>query len=177
MPAFVKLIQGSFHQGNERFGSTAGKQCTCCALFSLTLSVVKNPGSWDKRDIDYIVESGDQNLKVVLFSHGTPVTLALHRPWQIDVLDVCNSFEQMSLSEGRRHQYFEEIPLCWDCWMIYLHPQEELHPFCSFRTLISWRGLLESYCVILLITVFLNDVITLDDVIQMTSNFAIANRF
>ena len=63
MPAFVKLIQGSFHQGNERFGSTAGKQCTWCALFSLTLSVVKNPGSWDKRDIDYIVESGDQNYK------------------------------------------------------------------------------------------------------------------
>ena len=29
-----KVIQGSFHQGNPRFGKTAGVQCTCDSLFA-----------------------------------------------------------------------------------------------------------------------------------------------
>ena len=59
MTLFLKITQGSFHQADERFGSTAGRQCTCCALFSATLSVVKNPAYWDFDDINYVVENGD----------------------------------------------------------------------------------------------------------------------
>jgi len=30
---FVNITQGSFHQGDERFGESAGKQCTLFAIF------------------------------------------------------------------------------------------------------------------------------------------------
>jgi len=43
---FVNITQGSFHQGDERFGESAGKQCTCCSLYSIAFSRVKNPGNW-----------------------------------------------------------------------------------------------------------------------------------
>ena len=63
---FLKITQGSFHQGNvEKFGLTAGRQCTCCTLFSTVFSVVKNPGHWDKIDIDYVVENGDKTFKEI----------------------------------------------------------------------------------------------------------------
>lgn len=30
-----KTVQGSFHQGNERFGNTAGAQCACNSSYAL----------------------------------------------------------------------------------------------------------------------------------------------
>ena len=63
MTSFLKLTQGSFHQGDLRFGLTAGRQCTCCALFSAAFSQVKGPGYWNTRDIDFVVENGDKLFK------------------------------------------------------------------------------------------------------------------
>ena len=60
---FVKITQGSFHQGNEQFGQTAGKQCTCNALFSIVFSNIKNQGNWDFIDINYVLEHGDKLYK------------------------------------------------------------------------------------------------------------------
>ena len=54
-----KVVQGSFHQGNDRFGETAGRQCTCCALFSVAFTLVKSPGHWVSKDLDFIIENGD----------------------------------------------------------------------------------------------------------------------
>lgn len=36
-----KVAQGSFCQGNQRFGSTAGFQCACNSLYALCWSRVK----------------------------------------------------------------------------------------------------------------------------------------
>ena len=33
----LKSVQGSYNQGNKRFGLTAGRQCTCNALSSVAL--------------------------------------------------------------------------------------------------------------------------------------------
>ena len=64
MTTSIKITQGSFHQGNiERFGLSAGTQCTCCALFSVTFSIIKNPGWWKSIDIDFVVQSGDKIYK------------------------------------------------------------------------------------------------------------------
>ena len=63
MTSFVKITRGSFHQGNEKFGLTAGRQCTCCALFSVVFSTVKNPGNWNCADVNYVVDHGDQVYK------------------------------------------------------------------------------------------------------------------
>ena len=57
---FVKITQGSFHQGNEKFGQTAGKQCMCNALFSIAFSNIKNQGNWDCIDVNYVLEHGDK---------------------------------------------------------------------------------------------------------------------
>ena len=38
----LNSMQGSFHQGNiEKFGDTAGRQCTCMALFAIAYASFK----------------------------------------------------------------------------------------------------------------------------------------
>ena len=61
--SILKAVQGSFHQGNEKFGETAGMQCTCCSLFSIAFTLVKNPSCWDSKDLDFVVEKGDKTYK------------------------------------------------------------------------------------------------------------------
>ena len=41
----LKAVQGSFNQGNERFGLTAGRQCTCNALTSVAFTLIKSQGT------------------------------------------------------------------------------------------------------------------------------------
>jgi len=60
---FEKVVLGYFHQGNEKFGDSAGKQCTCCSLFSVTFTHLKSPGHWSPSDLDFIVDSGDSIYK------------------------------------------------------------------------------------------------------------------
>ena len=49
----------SFHQGDKRFGETAGIQCACIALTELCWSVMRKVSIWRAADLDYIWESGD----------------------------------------------------------------------------------------------------------------------
>ena len=60
-PRYVvaKVVQGSFHQGNERFGSTAGIQCACNSLYALCWSKVKKVFAWNISDLDHILTQGD----------------------------------------------------------------------------------------------------------------------
>ena len=44
-------VQGSFNQENERFGLTAGRQCTYNALTSVAFTLIKSPGTWNNRDL------------------------------------------------------------------------------------------------------------------------------
>ena len=48
-------VLGSFHQGDKRFGETAGTQCACMALTALCWKV----SIWRVSDVDCILESGD----------------------------------------------------------------------------------------------------------------------
>lgn len=64
------VVQGSFHQGNVRFQQSAGKQCTCCSLFSVAFILIKSQGHWNSDDLDFIVENGDsiyKSLNVVTY--------------------------------------------------------------------------------------------------------------
>ena len=45
------------------FGETAGRQCSCCALFSICFSLVKRPTYWKPCDLDFIVREGDKLYK------------------------------------------------------------------------------------------------------------------
>ena len=54
-----KVIMGSFHQGNTRFGLTAGIQCACNSLYALCWSHVKKVYRWNTHDLDHILNEGD----------------------------------------------------------------------------------------------------------------------
>ena len=64
-PTFV--IQGSFHQGNQRFGDTAGIQCSCNALVALAYSKFRKLALWKTHDLDFILSEGDSNFKKLGF--------------------------------------------------------------------------------------------------------------
>ena len=52
-------VLGSFHQGDKRFGETAGIRCACMALTALCWSVIRKVSIWRASDLDYIFESGE----------------------------------------------------------------------------------------------------------------------
>ena len=56
---FVKLMQGTFHQVNPRFGETAGLQCVCNSLMSIVWSSIKHISYWRLQDLDNILINGD----------------------------------------------------------------------------------------------------------------------
>ena len=55
----VKVINGSYHQGDPRFGITAGTQCACNSLFSICWSTIRRTALWNKLDLDFILIKGD----------------------------------------------------------------------------------------------------------------------
>ena len=55
----LKVTQGSFHQGNPKFGHTAGIQCACNSLYALCWSAIKRVAVWTTSDLDYVLENGD----------------------------------------------------------------------------------------------------------------------
>ena len=66
-PTYVieKVIHGSYHQGNKRFGNTAGVQCACNSLYALCWSQIKKVNSWNTSDLDHILTEGDKLYKTL----------------------------------------------------------------------------------------------------------------
>ena len=60
-----KSVLGSFNQGHPKFGATAGIQCACNALYTICFSTIKNVSIWKTFDIDYILERGDETVKIL----------------------------------------------------------------------------------------------------------------
>ena len=54
---------GSFHQGDNRFGATAGVQCACNSLLALCWSKIYDCRIWRKDDLDHVLNEGDQLYK------------------------------------------------------------------------------------------------------------------
>nr|XP_061819389.1 uncharacterized protein LOC133608199 [Nerophis lumbriciformis] len=55
----TKVVRGSFHQGDSRF-SYGGMQCMAIAASSIAKHVVKSVFSWETRELDRILYSGDE---------------------------------------------------------------------------------------------------------------------
>ena len=59
-PTFsISTIKGSFHQGNPKYGPTAGTQCMCNSLASLCYSKIILPRFWTTNDIDTVLTLGN----------------------------------------------------------------------------------------------------------------------
>ena len=60
-----KAVLGTFHQGNPKYGTTAGIQCTSNAFIAICFSVVKRVSNWKSFDLDYILDQGDKLMKLL----------------------------------------------------------------------------------------------------------------
>ena len=59
-PDFYKIVTGSFHQGDIKFGQTAGIQCARNSLFAIAWSTVRKVRIWNGLDLDNVLNNGDQ---------------------------------------------------------------------------------------------------------------------
>ena len=58
-PTFsISTVKGSSHQGNPKYGPTAGTQCVCNSLSSLCYSKIILPRFWTTNDIDSVLNFG-----------------------------------------------------------------------------------------------------------------------
>ena len=58
-PTIEKVAKGSYLQGNERFGDTAGVQYACNSLFALFCFQIRQGFVWKKTDLDHVIVQGD----------------------------------------------------------------------------------------------------------------------
>ena len=59
----MKIVPGSFHQGDPKFHESAGLQCGINCIVSTCFSVAKKISSWNQSDLDYILETGNEYFK------------------------------------------------------------------------------------------------------------------
>ena len=59
------MVQASHHQGNSKYGESAGMQCTSNAYFVIIFSAIKSIDIWKTFDLNYILEQGDNILMEV----------------------------------------------------------------------------------------------------------------
>lgn len=52
------------------FGESARKQCVCCSMCAICITVVKPPGRWESSDLDFIVKNCD-----ILYNSTNTTTL------------------------------------------------------------------------------------------------------
>ena len=59
----VNIVQATHHQGDSRYGASAGIQCSCMSLMAVCWNMFKSVARWDRYDLDRILQSGDQLFK------------------------------------------------------------------------------------------------------------------
>ena len=99
-----KIVQGTHHQGDIRYGSTVGIQCLCISLMAVCWSFTKSISRWDSNDLDRILRKGDELFKslnkfkllgvedlptkIGIYSHSTDIALLENRSGEI-TLSIC----------------------------------------------------------------------------------------
>lgn len=56
----LKTVKASSHQGDVKFGISAGLQCLCNCLFSIALSTHRRIALWTAHDLDLILTKGNE---------------------------------------------------------------------------------------------------------------------
>ena len=55
-----KIVQGTHHQGDIRYGTFAGIQCLCMSLMAVCWGLIKSISRWDGIDLDKILRKDDE---------------------------------------------------------------------------------------------------------------------
>ena len=58
-----KIDQGTHHQVDICYGTTAGIQCLCISLMVACWSLIKSMSRWDSNYLDWILRKGDELFK------------------------------------------------------------------------------------------------------------------
>ncbi|XP_057310266.1 uncharacterized protein LOC130648243 [Hydractinia symbiolongicarpus] len=56
----LKSVKASCHQGDIKFGNSAGSQCLCNCLFAISYSIYRRVALWTSADLDSILKKGDK---------------------------------------------------------------------------------------------------------------------
>ena len=56
----IKVVQATHHQGDVRYDVSRGIQCFYMSVISVSWTLFKSPGLWDKFDFDSILGKVDQ---------------------------------------------------------------------------------------------------------------------
>ncbi|XP_062580740.1 uncharacterized protein LOC134242656 [Saccostrea cucullata] len=64
----LAVVQGSFHQGDPRFGRNSGKQCVANSLSAIAHSKLKDVDKWDQAYLDNVLIEGNE---IYTWIHGT----------------------------------------------------------------------------------------------------------
>ena len=59
-----KTVQGTRHQRDIHYGTTADIQCLCISLMGVCWSLIKSISRWDSNEFDWILTKGDDLFKV-----------------------------------------------------------------------------------------------------------------
>ena len=95
----IKIAQVTHHQGDIRYGSTAGIQCLFISFIAVCWSLIKSISRWDSNDLDRILRKGDELFKslnkfkllgvedlptkIGIYSHSTDIALLENRSGEI----------------------------------------------------------------------------------------------
>ena len=93
------IVQGSFHQGDYRFGWSAGKQCVANSLCCVLYSKVKDLKDWCWSDVDTALTTGNELYKY-LFSSSTVTNEYLLINELPNELDLVNHHFSMKFHES-----------------------------------------------------------------------------
>ena len=62
---FVKAVQATHHQVDVRYGTSRDTQCSWMPLMSVTWTLCRSSGMWDKFDLDGILDNEDQLFRLI----------------------------------------------------------------------------------------------------------------
>ena len=106
-----KVVEASHHQGDKRYGNTAGSQCASNALFSIVWSFLRKVSLWNTFDLDHILFNGDlvyKNLNIdrPLFISDLPNQIDTEKGFiNITLLDNQTAF----LTNDNRHNFMKTL--------------------------------------------------------------------
>ena len=61
----LKVVQATHNQGDIGYSVSRGIPCSCISLITVSLTLFKSPGLWDKFDLNFILGKAEQLFKFI----------------------------------------------------------------------------------------------------------------
>ena len=91
----IKVVQVSHHQGDIRYGASRSIHCSCMSLISVSWTLFKSPGLWNKFNLDYILGKRDQLFKLIVKFRYLGVEDLPHKFMMLSITEIVNKAQQI----------------------------------------------------------------------------------